>query len=141
MIVAFTAAVLALSTAASPLKVSGCDLLANPDKYNGKVVQFVGRRLPDIELLKFGPFGCSGHILISDNRKSFEDHRLPWQAMYEAKGGLMVPATSIEGKVRIEDVPASHGRAALTVVLIDEARIKPAGFRFFPSPKPSKQRK
>jgi len=126
----FAAALLALAPVEPPLQVDGCALLANPNKFEGKIVKFVAHRMPAIETLDYAPFGCAGIIGIFDEPAVMRDHRLPLEGAYQSRSGFMVPATRIEGHVRVERAPAVPGRfEAMTFVLIEHARIEPAGYR------------
>lgn len=123
------AALLAATPAKPPLPVSGCDLLANPVRFEGKMVQFAAYRVPALEYLAYAPFGCDGAILIFGKPVIMRDHRLPLEGAYQSRSGFMVPATRIEGRVRVERAPAVPGGAAVAMMTIENAVIQPAGYR------------
>jgi hypothetical protein len=124
-------ALLVLTAAASPLQVTGCDLLARPERFDGKLVRFIAYRLAALDTIDYSPFGCTGMIRIS-KADVVRDHRYAGEGAYKSRSGLMVPATNIEGRVRVIRSPAVPGRLkALTLVVIDDARVEPAGYRLY----------
>jgi len=122
------AALLASTLAKPPLQVEGCALLANPAKFDGKIVQFIAHRMPALETLDFAPFGCGGKIGITEP-VIMHDHRLPLEGAHRSRAGFMIPATRIEGRVRLERALARQRFKAMTFLFIDNSTLEPAGYR------------